>query len=72
MNYFIKWQEWANQFLEANTMPAKEIHITLYMLSLFQSNKSCQVIRMLNYVIKYLINFLQQAKNYGVIPLLRF
>ena len=72
MNYFIKWQEWANQFLEANTMPAKEIHIILYMLSLFQSNKSCQVIRMFNYVIKYLINFLQQAKNYGVIPLLRF
>ena len=72
MNYFIKWQEWANQFPEANTMPGKEIHVTLYMLSLFQSNKSCQVIRMLNYVIKYLMNFLQQAKNYGVISLLRF
>ena len=40
MNYFIKWQKWANQFSEVNATPAKEIYVILYMLSLFQNNES--------------------------------
>ena len=48
MNYFIKWQKWANQFPEINAMPAEEIYVILYLLSQFQNNKSYQVIRMLH------------------------
>ena len=54
MNYFIKWQKWANQFPEVNPTPTEEIYGILYMLSLFQNNKSYPVIRMLYYAIKYL------------------
>ena len=35
MNYFIKWQKWANQFPEINAMPAEEIHVILHLFSLF-------------------------------------
>ena len=45
MNYFVKWQKWA------------EIYVILYMLSLFQNNKSYPVIRMSYYAIKYFNNF---------------
>ena len=51
MNYFIKWQKWANQFPEVNATPAEEIYVILYMLSLFQNNKSYPVIRMSYYAI---------------------
>ena len=33
MNYFIKWQKSANQFLEVNGTPAEEeVYVILYML----------------------------------------
>ena len=57
MNYFIKWQKWANQFPEINAMPAEEIYVILYLLSQFQNNKSYQVIRMLHLAIKYFNDF---------------
>ena len=53
MNYLIKRQKWANQFPEVNATPAEEIYVILYMLSLFQINKSYPVIRMSHYAIKY-------------------
>ena len=57
MNYFIKWQKWTNQFPEVDATPAEEIYVILYMLSLFQNNKSCPVIRMSYYAIKYFNEF---------------
>ena len=27
INYFIKWQKWANQLPEVNTTPAEEIYV---------------------------------------------
>ena len=30
INYFIKWQKWANQFLEVNAMPGEEICYFVY------------------------------------------
>ena len=63
MKYFIKWQKWANQFPDVNATPAEEISVILYMLSLFQNNKSYPVIRMSYYAIKYLMVFLQEVEN---------
>ena len=40
ISYFMKWQKWANQIPEVNATPAEEIYVTLFMLSLFQNNKS--------------------------------
>ena len=57
INYFIKWLKWANQFPEVNATPAEEIYVVLYMLSLFQNNKSYPVIRMSYYAIKYFNEF---------------
>ena len=57
MNYFIKWQKWTNQFPEVDATPAEEIYVILYMLSLFQNNKSYPVIRMSYYAIKYFNEF---------------
>ena len=57
MNYFIKWQKWTNQFPEVNATPAEEMYVILYMLSLFQNNKSYSVIRMSYYTIKYFHEF---------------
>ena len=51
INYFIKWQKWANQFPEVNATPAEEIYVILYNLSLFQNNKSYPVIRISCYAI---------------------
>ena len=47
MNCFIKWQKWTDQFPEFNATSAGEIYVILYMLSLFENNKSNPVIRML-------------------------
>ena len=33
INYFVKWQKWANQFREVHATPAEEIYVILYMLS---------------------------------------
>ena len=63
MKYFIKWQKWANQFPDVNATPAEEMYVILYMLSLFQNNKSYPVIRMSYYAIKYLMVFLQEVEN---------
>ena len=60
MNYFYKWQKWENEFPEVNTAPAEEIYVILYMLSLFQNNKSCPVIRML--IIVLFLSFLRFSK----------
>ena len=30
MNYFIKWQKWANQFPEVNATSAEEIYVIIY------------------------------------------
>ena len=62
MNYFIKWQKWANQFPEVN---AEEIYVILYMLSLFQYNKSYPVIGMLYYAIKYFNEFFTGGRELG-------
>ena len=72
MNYFIKWQKWTNQFPEVDATPAEEIYVILYMLSLFQNNKSYPVIRMSYYAIKYFNEFSTGVENYEVISLLRF
>ena len=53
INYFIKWQKWANQFPEVNATPAEKVYVILYMLSLFQNKKSYLSIRMSHYAIKY-------------------
>ena len=65
INYFIKWQKWANQFLEVNATPAEEIHVILYMLSLFQNNKPYPVIRMSYYAIKYINEFFTGGRELG-------
>ena len=57
MNYFIKWQKSTNQFPEVDATPAEEIYVILYMISLFQNNKSYPVIRMSYYAIKYFNDF---------------
>ena len=63
MNYFIKWQKWPNQFPEVNATPAEEIYAILYMLSLFQNNKSYPVIRMSYHAIKYFNQFFKEVDN---------
>ena len=65
MNYFIKWQKWANQFPEVNAIPGEEIYVILYMLSLFQNNKSYPVIRMSYYAIKYFNEFFTGGRELG-------
>ena len=65
MNSFIKWQKWANQFPEVNATPAEEIYVILYMLSLFQNNKSYPVIRMSYYAIKYFNEFFTGGRELG-------
>ena len=65
INYFIKWQKWANQFPEVNATPAEEIYVILYMLSLFQNNKSYPVIRMSYYAIKYFNEFFTGDRELG-------
>ena len=65
MNYFIKWQKWPNQFPEVNATPAEEIYAILYMLSLFQNNKSYPVIRMLYYAIKHFNEFFTAGRELG-------
>ena len=57
MNYFIKWQKWTDQFPKVNATPAEEMYVILYMLNLFQNNKSYPVIQMLYYAIKYFNEF---------------
>ena len=53
VKYFTKWQKWANQFTEVNVTLVEKTYVILYMLSLFQNNKSYPVIRMSHYAIKY-------------------
>ena len=65
VNYFIKWQKWANQFPEVNATPAEEIYVALYMLSLFQNNKSYPVIRMSHYAIKHFNEFFTGGRELG-------
>ena len=65
MNYFIKEQKWANQFPEIKSMSAEEIYVILYMLSLFQNNKSYQVIRMSHYTSKCFNEFLTGGGELG-------
>ena len=65
MNYFIKWQKWPNKFPEVNAAPAEEIYVILYMLSLFQNNKSYPVIRMLYYAIKHFNEFFTAGRELG-------
>ena len=45
------------QFPEVNATPGEEIYVILYMLSLFQNDKSYPVIRMPYYAIKYFNEF---------------
>ena len=65
MNYFIKWQKWANQFPEVNAKSAEEIYIILYMLSVFQNNKSYPVIQRLYYAIKYFNEYFTGPRELG-------
>ena len=65
INYFIKWQKWANQFPEVNATPAEEIYVILNMLSLFQNNKSYPVIGMSYYAIKYFNEFFTGGRELG-------
>ena len=65
MNYFIKWQKWANQFPEVNATPAEEIYIILYLLSVFQNNKSYPVIQRLYYAIKYFNEYFTGRRELG-------
>ena len=46
-------------------MPAEEIYVILYMLSLFQNNKSYPVIRMSYYAIKYFNEFFTGGRELG-------
>ena len=46
-------------------MPAEEIYVILYMLSLFQKNKSYPVIRMSYYAIKYFNEFFIGDRELG-------
>ena len=61
INYFIKWQKWANQFPEVNATPAEEIYVILYMLS----NKSYPVIRMWYQAIKYFDEYFTGGRELG-------
>ena len=63
MNYFIKEQKWANQFPEIKSMPVEEINVILY--SLFQNNKSYQVIGMSHYTSKCFNEFLAGGGELG-------
>ena len=65
MNYFIKWQKWANQFPEVNATKAKEIYVILYMLCLFQNNKSYPVIPMSYYAMKYFNEYVTGHRELG-------
>ena len=65
INYFIKWQKWANRFLEVNATPAEEIYATLYTLSLFQNNKLYPVIRLSYYAVKFLNEFFTGGTELG-------
>ena len=58
-------QKWVNQLPEVNATPAKEIYVFLYMLSLFQNNKSNPVIRMPYYAIKYFNEYFTGGRELG-------
>ena len=70
MNYFIKLQKWANQFSEVNAMPATEIYVILYMLSLFKIIKHIQLSECHIMQLNILMNFFQETENQDVISLL--
>ena len=57
IDYFIIQQKWANQFPEVNVMPTGELYVILYMLNLFQNNKSYPVMKMSYYTIRYFNEF---------------
>ena len=57
--------EVGNQFPEVNATPADEIHVILYMLSLFQNNESYPVIWMSYYAIRYFNEFFTGGRELG-------
>ena len=65
INYFIKWKKWANRFPEVNATPAEETYVILYMLNLFQNNKSYPVIRMSYCAIIYFNEFFTGGRELG-------
>ena len=63
INYFIKWQKWANQFPEVNATPVEEIYVILYMLNLFRIINHIKLSEFRITQLNILMNFLQEVEN---------
>ena len=53
MNHFSKWQQQISQFPNIKAIPANDTYVIVYMLNLFQKNRSYENIRISFIAIKY-------------------
>ena len=51
--YFNQWSRWCEKFTEVQNLPAKEIHVALFLVSLIQTNTTYDVIESHVYAIKW-------------------
>lgn len=64
--YFERWEKWSNRFHEVTAMPAEPKFISIYLISLLQSDFSFSVISQTWYAIKYyhdICNFPSPSDN---------
>ena len=51
-SYFNRWSKWSTQFSEIQVLPAKSIHVALFLVSLIQQEESLSIIESCVYAIK--------------------
>ncbi len=53
---FNKWRVWAEQFSEVNSLPAKDVHVALFLVNLIQNGSVYATIKNVFYAIKWFHN----------------